>query len=32
MKITDRDTFESAKVGIYIFHALMTLYPDQFEF
>lgn len=32
MKITDRNTFESAQVGIYIFHALMTLYPDRFEF
>lgn len=32
LKITDRDEFQSARAGIYIFHALMNLYPDIFEF
>lgn len=32
INITDRETFESAKAGIYIFHALMTLFPEDFEF
>jgi uncharacterized protein YbbC (DUF1343 family) len=29
--ITDRDTLESAKAGVYILHALLELYPDKFE-
>jgi uncharacterized protein YbbC (DUF1343 family) len=29
--ITDRNAFESAKAGIYILHALKTLYPEQLE-
>jgi uncharacterized protein YbbC (DUF1343 family) len=31
MIITNRNTFESAKAGIYILHALKTLYPEQLE-
>lgn len=31
MVITDRKAFESAKAGIYILHALKTLYPEQLE-
>lgn len=29
--ITNRDAFESAKAGVYILHALKTLYPQEFE-
>jgi uncharacterized protein YbbC (DUF1343 family) len=29
--ITDRDSLESAKAGVYILHALLELYPDKFE-
>lgn len=31
MRITNRDAFESAKAGVYILHALKTLYPQEFE-
>ena len=31
MHITDRKEFESAKAGIYVLHALKTLYPEQLE-
>ena len=31
MRITDRDNFESAKAGVYILHALKSLYPQEFE-
>lgn len=31
MILTDRDSFESAKAGVYILHVLKTLYPDNFE-
>lgn len=29
--VTDRNSFQSAKAGIFILHALKTLYPDQLE-
>ncbi|WP_299823757.1 DUF1343 domain-containing protein [uncultured Pontibacter sp.] len=29
--ITDRNAFESAKAGVFILHALKTLYPDKLE-
>lgn len=29
--VTDRDRFKSAEAGIYILHALKTLYPERFE-
>lgn len=32
MIITSRNEFESAKAGVYILHALKTLYPEQLEF
>lgn len=32
MEITNREEFKSAQVGVYIFHALMSLYPERFEF
>ncbi|WP_266205940.1 exo-beta-N-acetylmuramidase NamZ family protein [Pontibacter kalidii] len=31
MVITDRKAFESARAGVYILHALKTLYPEQLE-
>jgi len=31
MVVTDRNAFESAKAGVYILHALKTLYPEQLE-
>lgn len=31
MTITDRNAFESARAGVYILHALLTLYPDKVE-
>ena len=31
MRITNRDLFESAKAGVYILHAIKTLYPKEFE-
>lgn len=31
MVITDRNAFESARAGVYILHALLTLYPDKVE-
>lgn len=31
MIITNRDNFKSAEAGIYILHALKTLYPEKFE-
>ena len=31
MIVTDRDRFQSAEAGIYILHALNTLYPEKFE-
>lgn len=31
MRITDRDHFKSAEAGVYILHALLTLYPEKFE-
>ena len=31
MLITDRDSFKSAEAGVYILHALLTLYPEEFE-
>lgn len=31
MIITDRNAFESAKAGVYMLHALQTLYPTQLE-
>ena len=31
MVITDRNAFESAKAGVYILHALQTLYPKALE-
>lgn len=31
MVVTDRKVFESAKAGVYVLHALKTLYPKQLE-
>lgn len=31
MVVTDRNTFESAKAGVFILHALKTLYPEKLE-
>ncbi|TPE46265.1 exo-beta-N-acetylmuramidase NamZ family protein [Pontibacter mangrovi] len=31
MVVTDRNAFASAKAGVYILHALKTLYPEQLE-
>ncbi|MDX5483296.1 MAG: DUF1343 domain-containing protein, partial [Hymenobacteraceae bacterium] len=31
MVVTDRKAFESAKAGVYMLHALLTLYPEQLE-
>lgn len=31
MIITDRNVFESAKAGVFILHALQTLYPEMLE-
>lgn len=31
MEITDRNNFESARAGVYILHALMTLSPENFK-
>ncbi|MFD2248010.1 exo-beta-N-acetylmuramidase NamZ domain-containing protein [Pontibacter ruber] len=31
MVVTDRNAFESAKAGVYILHALQTLYPKKLE-
>ncbi len=31
MKITNRAAFESAKAGVYVIHALHTLYPEKLE-
>lgn len=31
MEITGRENFESAKAGVYILHALMTLFPNKVE-
>lgn len=31
MIITNRDDFKSAEAGVYILHALKTLYPENFE-
>ncbi|WP_051286289.1 exo-beta-N-acetylmuramidase NamZ domain-containing protein [Salinimicrobium terrae] len=31
MMVTDRDKFQSAEAGIYILHALKTLYPENFK-
>ena len=31
MQITDRNAFRSAEAGVYILHALLTLYPEEFE-
>ena len=31
MVVTDRNAFESAKAGVFILHALKTLYPEQLE-
>ena len=31
MQVTDRTKFKSARAGVYILHALLTLYPENFE-
>jgi uncharacterized protein YbbC (DUF1343 family) len=31
LNITDRNTFEPVKAGVYILHTLASLYPDQFQ-
>lgn len=31
IEVSNRETFESVKAGIYILHALKTLYPNNFE-
>jgi uncharacterized protein YbbC (DUF1343 family) len=32
MIVTDRKIFEPVKAGVYMLHALLALYPDDFKF